>query len=218
MKKFILAFALSLFFVAPTVARAESVEPTPYLEESQVSLLDSALITSESEIPEIPSELSSYSNIVIAECYSNKVIYLLATNAENLMIRYGDSTICAVTDGEFINGPRYTLVDGAWVYQKDTWGIPGTSDETYIIPTVYYNSVPIYKQDSSSTSNVISDEMVFQLTSHIRHPNQTLVGGVDPKEVVTEILSLVPYLIPCLVGYLGLRKGLAILLALLHQS
>ena len=169
-----------------------------------------------SPIPEVPSEIADkYSTIVIAKSASSDTVYMLASNAKDVMIRWGDSAIVMAENGSYVNGYRYILDNGKWVYERETFGIAGTNDGIYQVPIVYYTTKPIYKQDSSTSNPIPSSEMVFQSTSHI---NQALVGGVTVTPILQTILGLTKLLIPLLVGWVALRKALALLSRILHEA
>ena len=169
-------------------------------------------------IPKIPTGiLENNSTVVVAKPDRVGTVYMLVSNKEGLdvVISGSDASIVIGKDGNKVTCDRFIVKNGEWAYERQANYIPGAYDNTYQLPTVYYTTKPIYKQDSSTNLPIPTSEVVFQQTSRL---NQTLVGGVTVEPILQTILGLIKLLIPLLVGWVALRKALALLSRILHQA
>lgn len=119
--------------------------------------------------------------------------------ADNSSYKYCEG-VTTSNDNYLIKFPYYSLNGNEWnlVTSVSNWTASGLS-VIYSTENIYYN-----------------DEIFFQ-----KAPQGVLtqiVEQVEMREVMTEIVKIIPLIIVVVVSFLGLRKALQMLSKVLHQS
>ena len=113
----------------------------------------------------------------------------------------------------------YDLVDGSWGnFNSSSYYSSTTCNRSIDIPSdLDYSDIILY-----STENVLdfeSGKVVFPLPpGPLGMPEGTLEQIVTQENPLKEILILLPMVIVCWAGYVGLRKALAILARILRKA
>lgn len=141
--------------------------------------------------------------------------YYVITTTSECTLTNNISSVQIFTDGSYC---CYRVTD---VENKYISNISSTPDYVYF----YSSSSGLIKMSYSNLqSNFIeSNYDVFDSEGNVvfRGPVPPLVRvaeAIAPETVQKEIISLIPLLIPCLVGYLALRKGLRFLSSILRAA
>lgn len=119
---------------------------------------------------------------------------------------YADDAITVSFDNP-VNHVQYQLVDGEWVEYASSATVSSSHNISFVDPA----------------SIVSSDLNIYDASGNLFFgpPSPILPGrleGVKMTEVLMEIVRILPIVLVCLVGWIGLRKGLALLVRLLRKA
>lgn len=126
----------------------------------------------------------------------------------------------------YINGSSYSYNESVFSYVGCTYVrgeysfLSGSSSSLGTISSNYIkrSSYDVYSSSSSSAPFHEADIDFFPIPPTPAPPLVGAVQGAAPEEALKEVILLIPLSILFLVGCLGLRKGLRLLLTLLRRA
>lgn len=104
-------------------------------------------------------------------------------------------------------------------YHGDSYSLSsGTGGLITGVGSIKRSSYDVYSSSTATSPSHTADTDFFPIPPTPVPPLVGAVQGAAPEEALKEVILLIPLSILFLVGCLGLRKGLRLLLTLLHQA
>lgn len=166
----------------------------------------SVAFAAEEELPDLPAV--NYSNTFMYE-YGYKSYRVMSSAEPSKYVDYGYVQVPYSTGAELWEYDNSTG-DGEWVLLYEE--LPAS--EATMSPGA---STIVWSNFDICYSN--SDEIFFQAPQLILGvPKQKFLTALTEVGLLQEIVSLLPTVIPCWIGYLALRKGLSFLMGTLRKA
>lgn len=167
----------------------------------------------EIDLPEYPVPTAEYYEFYVYKSSGNYFITNIYSNfpLNNLRV-YKDTYGVLISNNATAYKQTYTLMDNAWVivggasqiYADTPLSVGGGHD-------FIESSINIYQSSTGS-------EIFFPQTPQAIAILAPIVEGTETSKTLAEVLGILPKILVVVVSFLGLRKALKMLSALLHRS
>lgn len=174
----------------------------------------------------LPSEVYEAMSSASVERFNNSSYYVLFSNSDNsvyqlfdssneLVIKKNNDSYNVCNSSAYVNYTLFEKTENGSLVQRSVGGLnPGVVSTPYQLACSEYSVVGSNYVVKDSTS----DEVFFNPPLQVEGVLAPIVQETGMTGVLQEVMEILPIVLVTIVGLIGLRKALAMLWRVLHQS